>query len=239
MKYHFLILAFVFSLGKVTSQHVGTMNQIIATKTTDFELNGQGTSKSWETTPWVDVPQRAHTDVQMPTKVKVLYSETGIYFLFHCQDPKLNASILEDGKHLWLEDVVEVFLWPDTTKEVYFEYELSPLNHELPLMVINVNGKPHRWQAWYLEDNRNIVHKTSVQGGKKESNAPIESWRGEFFIPYSLLSPMVQDKPTFGTKWKINFNRMDYLDGKVFHWSWQDLPGSFHDIKRFGTLIFK
>ncbi|MEZ4810675.1 MAG: carbohydrate-binding family 9-like protein [Allomuricauda sp.] len=215
------------------------MDQIIAYKTSDFEPTGDGSSTNWNKADWVTILQRSHLDTPMETKVKVLYSETGIYFLFHCKDPKLKASITEDGKHLWLEDVVEVFIWPDTAKEVYFEYELSPLNYELPLMVMNFEGKPHRWQAWYFEDDRTIAHETSVQGGLKESNADIESWTGEFFIPYSLLSPMGQVPPKSGTQWRTNFTRMDYFNEKEIYWSWQDLPGSFHEIKRFGTLLFE
>ncbi|MFD2101507.1 carbohydrate-binding family 9-like protein [Flagellimonas iocasae] len=215
------------------------MDQIKAYKTSDFKPTGDGKSSNWNKAKWVTITQRSHMDTPLQTKVKVLYSETGIYFLFHCEDPKLNASITEDGAHLWLEDVVEVFIWPDTTKEIYFEYELSPLNQELPLMVMNFGGKPHRWQAWYHEDDRNIVHGTSVQGGEKESSANIESWMGEFFIPYALLSPMIQAPPNSGTQWRTNFNRMDYLDEKEIYWSWQDLPGSFHEITRFGTLLFE
>ena len=35
---------------------------------------------------------------------------------------------------LWNEDVFEVFLWTDERYPVYLEYEISPLNHELPIL---------------------------------------------------------------------------------------------------------
>ncbi len=229
-----LLVAYGYSQNKTPS-----MESISVNPTTDFDITGDGTSGNWDVAKWVDIKQRAHLDLAMETKVKTLYSKTGIYFLFYNKDPKLDASLTTDGAHLWTEDVVEVFLWPDTTKEIYFEYELSPLNYELSLLLMNIGGKSHRWEAWYLEDNRRVQHKTAIQGGVKESGASIESWTAEFFIPYFLLAPMGQVPPTKGTEWKVNFNRMDYLDKKEIYWSWQDLPGSFHEIKKFGTMLFK
>lgn len=212
---------------------------IYAYKTDDFEISGDGESGIWKSVNWIEIEQRVHLENKMQTKVKVLYSKNGIYFLFYNEDPKLDATFEENGAHLWLEDVVEVFIWPDTSHEYYFEYELSPLNYDLPLMVMNFGGKPHRWEAWYYEDDRQIKHKTAVQGGNKKSGAIIKSWTAEFFIPYSLLSPMLDKTPKNGDKWRVNFNRMDYLNKKEIYWSWQDLPGSFHDMNKFGTLIFK
>ena len=229
-----LLITYGYSQNKTSS-----MEAIHINKTADFNISGEGNSNNWKTADWVKIEQRAHLDIPMETKVKVLYSATGVYFLFHNKDSKLDASLENNGLHLWTEDVVEVFLWPDTSKEVYFEYELSPLNYELPLMVMNFDGKPHRWQVWNYEDDRVIQHKTAVQGGKKKSGANIKSWTAEFFIPYTLLSPMTQEIPKTGTEWRVNFNRMDYLDKKEIYWSWQDLPGSFHEINRFGTMIFK
>lgn len=55
---------------------------------------------------------------------------------------------------------------------------------------MNFDGKPHRWLAWYYEDDREIQHKTAVQGGNKKSGPSIKSWTAELFIPYSLLSPL-------------------------------------------------
>lgn len=55
---------------------------------------------------------------------------------------------------------------------------------------MNFDGKPHRWLAWYYEDDREIQHKTAVQAGNKKSGPSIKSWTAELFIPYSLLSPL-------------------------------------------------
>ncbi|MFT7033203.1 MAG: hypothetical protein ACJA2S_001706 [Cyclobacteriaceae bacterium] len=174
----------------------------------------------------------------MNTRIKVLYSNTGIYFLFQCEDVQLNATITEDNKQLWKEDVVEIFLWLDESEENYFEYELSPLNYELPLLIMNMDGKPHRWQPWFYEDKRNISHKTSAIGGPKESGSNIKKWIAEFYIPYELLAPIKKNTPNSGTKWRSNFYRMDYSYGKETYWSWQKVRTNFHDLDSFGTLLF-
>ncbi len=238
-----ILLLLIFHLSLLTiglAQKIKAANSSILVKaTTDFELSGDGSSSEWEETKWVSITQQANQSSPMETKFKVLYSKKGIYFLFFCQDFSLDASFTEDNEHLWKEDVLEVFLWPDTTKEVYFEYELSPLNYQLPLMVMNINGQRHRWQPWFFEDNRAILHQTTVQGGTKKSGAIIESWQGEFFIPFSLLLPMGQVPPASGTIWKANMYRMDYVNNNGNYWFWQKVNGSFHDIQSFGSILFE
>ncbi|MCF6360853.1 MAG: carbohydrate-binding family 9-like protein [Cyclobacteriaceae bacterium] len=242
MKKIFLLLIFHLSLlttGLAQKVKADDNSSVLVKATTDFELSGDGSSSKWEEANWVSITQQANQSSPMETKFKVLYSEKGIYFLFYNEDASLDASILADNKHLWKEDVVEVFLWADTTKEVYFEYELSPLNYELPLMVMNIEGQRHRWQPWFYEDDRAILHQTAVQGGSKKSGASIKSWTGDFFIPFSLLLPIGQMPPISGAEWKANMYRMDYVNKKGMYWSWKKINSSFHEIQNFGTLIFE
>ena len=146
----------------------------------------------------------------------------------------MNADFME----LWNEDVVEVFLWPDENYPVYFEYELSPLNYELPIMVANIDGELLRWQPFYYESNRRTRHKTNIINGKKEPHAFIEGWTAEFFIPYTLLMPLNNVPPRKGEKWRANFYRMDYDHPESISWLWQLTKVNFHDYKNFGTIIF-
>src|SRR4051812_35013708 len=97
--------------------------------THDFQVTGNGSSNNWNVAPWNTLPVTQGQDSRQ-TRFKVLYSTTGIYFLFHNEDRILTASMTADFERLWEEDVAEVFLWPDTTNTLYFEYEISPLNKE-------------------------------------------------------------------------------------------------------------
>jgi len=204
----------------------------------DFEITGTGSSEVWERTAWINIPQRSDKPITYITKAKVLYSETGLYFLFDCEDKKLIATMNADNLDLWEEDVVEVFLWTKEDFPVYFEYELSPLNYELPILVPNYKGDFLGWLPWHYEGNKRTRHATSVREGNKESGGQISAWVAEFFIPYKLLSPLQQVPPKSGTIWRANMYRIDYDQG-ITLFSWQKIESTYHEYNKFGTFIFE
>ncbi len=212
--------------------------KIVAKKCSDFKINGEGSDQAWEKTDWIRLPQRSPGDPR-DTYLKILYSDSGLFFLFNCQDTRLTATMKEDFLDLWNEDVVEVFLWPDEDYPVYFEYELSPLNYELPLLIPNLKGKFLGWRPWHYQGERKVRHATSVQGGQKESGSVITGWRAEFFIPFQLLSPIGNVPPGSGTTWRVNFYRCDYDTGKMEYWAWQPIKIRFHEFEKFGILVFE
>ena len=211
---------------------------VTVTHCEDFIVSGDGSAEQWSKTQWIDIPQRVEKPETYQTRAKVLYSETGIYFLFDCQDKVLKATIKEDNMDLWEEDVVEVFLWTEEDFPVYFEYEISPLNYELPIIVPNYNGSFYGWLPWHYEGDKRTQHATSTRGGKKKPNAEIEAWMAEFFIPYKLLSPLQNVPPKPGTKWRANMYRIDYDQGQT-SFTWQEVSKTFHDYKKYGTFIFE
>jgi hypothetical protein len=211
-------------------------------KTTDFTITGEGNSPNWDRGSWIVITkQESSSDDELTTQVKVLYSNEGLYFLFYCEDKKITATFQEDFAPLFKEDVVEVFLWPDQSAPVYFEYELSPLNYELPILIPNLNGRISGWRPSHYEGKRKIVHATAVRGGQKKNQEQIKSWSAEFFIPFALLAPLITEKPSSGSRWRANLYRIDYDNG-YNTWSWQKTtlgkPGNFHEYKKFGTFIF-
>jgi hypothetical protein len=207
-------------------------------KCEDFAITGDGSSGQWEKAQWIDIPQRVERPVVYQTRAKVMYSATGLYFLFDCQDQVLHATMLEDNLNLWEEDVVEVFLWTEEDFPVYFEYEISPLDVELPIIVPNYLGKFYGWLPWHYERDRKTRHATSTRGGPRQSNARIEAWMAEFFIPYELLIPLPNVPPKSGTKWRANLYRIDYDQGQT-PFTWQEVSGTFHDYQKFGTFAFE
>ena len=213
----------------------------VVAKTNDFTVTGDGKNPNWEKAGWLQLTQRrpAEEDLARVTKAKMLYSSTGVYCLFDCQDKKITATMEADFLNLWLEDVVEVFFWTDESIPFYFEYEISPLNYELPIMISNHDGELLRWQPFHYEANRKTQHAVKIQGGEQKPQAEITAWTAEFFIPYKLLSPLRNVPPESGTKWRANFYRVDYDEERSKNWSWQLTQGNFHDYLRFGTLLFE
>ena len=210
-------------------------------KSDDFTVTGDGSSQNWEKAKWMQLTQRrpAEVDNDRSAKLKFLYSETGIYCLFDCSDKKITATMEADFSDLWTEDVVEAFFWTDEALPVYFEYEISPLNYELPILISNQEWELLRWQPFHYDENRQTQHAVTVRGGEQKPHAEITGWTAEFFIPYKLLFPLNNVPPKSGTKWRANFYRIDYDDARYTSWSWQLTERNFHDYSKFGTLLFE
>jgi hypothetical protein len=210
-------------------------DSITVKRCTDFDIAGDGRSVEWNKAEWIKLVQEGPENPAYETKVKVLYSGSGIYFLYSCGDKKLTSSMKSDNMNLWEEDVVEAFLWTDEEFPVYFEYELSPFNYELPIMVPNNKGTFLGWLPWHYEGDRKTRHATSVV---KSDGQNITGWIAEFFIPYNLLAPLSQVPPESGARWRANMYRIDYDNGQV-PFAWQKTTRTFHEYKKFGKFIFE
>jgi len=203
-------------------------------KCAEFEVTGDGSTAEWDKAEWVTLSQ-SQSSSPYKTRFKIMYSDSGIYCLYNSEDHKITATLRGDNLDLWNEDVVEAFFWADEKVPVYFEYELSPLNYELVLMVPNYNGNFLGWIPWHYTDNRRTRHNVSVQ---KDGNGKITGWIGEFYIPFELMKPMVQNTPVKGMKWRANFYRIDY-DEIPGEWSWMPIVKNFHDYLLYGTIVFE
>lgn len=184
--------------------------------------------------PWITLEKRSGK-LPYQTRAKLLYSETGIYVLFHCEDTKITATLQDDFSDLWKEDVFEIFFWTDEGTPLYFEYELSPLNRELAILVPNFRGEFLGWRPWQYEGDRKTRHEVSIE---KDPDGNIKGWQGEIFIPYALLRPLQNVPPEKGTQWKMNIYRIDYDETQATSWAWQRVRTNFHDYERFGTARF-
>jgi hypothetical protein len=202
--------------------------------TMDFNITGKGSSTNWDNTEWLTLPQRNSMSVGYQTQVKILYSDSGIYCLYRCEDKKITATLKKDFLDLYNEDVIEAFFWTDEKVPIYFEYELSPLNYELPILVPDIKGNFLGWLPWHYEGSRRTRHATYIS---KKGKA-VTGWTAEVFIPYALLKPMMNVPPQKGTQWRANFYRIDY-DYNPITWQWQIVQNeNFHDFERFGTIVF-
>jgi hypothetical protein len=205
----------------------------------DFSVNGRGDAEAWKTTDWVPLQRRPKGNHDYTARFKILHSPSGIYVLFDGSDKTLTASMQADFLDLWNEDVFECFFWTDERDPVYFEYEISPLGYELPILVPNLGGNFLGWRPWHYEGERKISKAVSATSGTNASMAKVEGWRAEVFIPYELLKPLRNVPPQRGTKWRANFYRVDYDDDAVTGWDWARVGPSFHEYKKFGTLVFE
>ncbi|KAA9134049.1 hypothetical protein F3N42_00420 [Marinihelvus fidelis] len=204
----------------------------------DFSLTGAGDAPAWADIDWVPLNRRPGGAHDYSARFKLCWSDTGIYVLFDGSDRVLTATLGEDFLDLWEEDVYEVFFWPDESHPVYFEYEISPLGYELPILVPNLGGRFLGWRPWHYEGERKTRRKVAVRGGEQAAMAEVTGWSAEVFIPFDLLKPLANVPPGPGTTWRANVYRMDYDDGKKTQWDWARVGPSFHEFQRFGALVF-
>lgn len=234
MKAIYLLSAILILLSPIPiSAQSADDSLIVVRKTEDFELIDSGNEAEWNATSFVVLTQRKKSGVLYETKMKILYSDLGIYCLYECEDQKITATLKEDFSDIYNEDVVEVFFWTMESSPIYFEYELSPNNVELPIIVPNYNGKFMGWKPWHYEG----IKKTRHQAVIRSEGDKIVGWTAQFFIPYKLLEPLQNVPPTKGMKWRANFYRIDYDKGSS-SWSWRPTQKNFHDYQRFGTILF-
>ena len=153
--------------------------------TDDFDVTGEGSAVAWKKTDWVALRKRNDNGLPYETRIKVLSSKKGLYVLMDATDKKITAKFTEDFSDLWLEDVFEAFLWPDERDPIYFEYEISPLGRELPIVVPNQDGKFMGWRPWHYEGDRKIRKSTACAVGGK-----LQSWRRRDGLEGGSLHPL-------------------------------------------------
>jgi len=242
-----LAALFVFaSIGRPADQpeqqpNKDTAMEMIVKKTDDFEVDGSGSNPAWQKTAWQPLGLVNGKTLSYETKAKLLYSPKGIYALVDCEDKKLTCTKTRFLDDIFQEDVVEMFLWPDERHPLYFEYEISPLNVELPVLVSNNGQRFYGWAPWHYDGERMTRKATSVRGGKKQSMAGVEGWTVEFFIPFALLTGLPNTPPQPGSYWRADIFRIDYdVKDSVHQWAWETRTGpNFHDYKNFGKIIFE
>ncbi len=204
----------------------------------DFEVTGRGDAAQWKKSEWVALEKRANAKHDYGARFKMLYSPKGVYVLFDGTDKILTATMTEDFLDLWNEDVFECFFWTDERHPIYFEYEISPLGYELPIIIPNLDGKFLGWRPWHYEGDRKTRKAVTSYGLPQTPKTEVAGWRAEVFIPYQLLEPLGNVPPKPGTHWRANFYRVDYDDKKATEWDWARVGRSFHDYRSFGTIIF-
>ena len=208
-------------------------------QTEDFVVNGRGDTPAWTKATWKPLHLRTTDGLQYETRIKMLYSRSGLYVLMEAEDGAITATMNEDFLDLWNEDVFEFFFWPDERYPVYFEYEISPLGFELPILIPNFGGEFLGWRPWHYEGKRKTQKATTVVGGSKRSGTRVAGWKAEVFVPYDLFRPLQNVPPKPKTQWRANFYRVDYDEGKTTSWDWARVGKSFHEFEKFGTLIFE
>ena len=80
-----LVAFFLLSVMGGTAQTKDSTTLVVK-KTKDFIINGNGNAVEWSKAEYLELPKRKSGSMNYQTKMKILYSETGIYCLYECED---------------------------------------------------------------------------------------------------------------------------------------------------------
>jgi hypothetical protein len=208
-------------------------------KCADFAITGYGDNPEWQKATWVHLSKIDKEGKDYVSRFKILYSQTGLYVIFDGEDEKISSAYQNDFDSLYNADVFEVFFHPVPSTPAYFEYEISPLNKELLLFILNRKGNLDHFVPWPYTAENKVVKKVMVTGGPMKPWSSIKSWTAELFFPYKLLSPFPNVPPAGGTRWNANFCRLDYDKGTMVKWSWSPIERSFHEFQKYFSLEFE
>lgn len=162
---------------------------------------------------------------QQRTWVKAAWDADELRVLFGIEDTHVWATYTQRNALLYEEEVVEVFLDPVGDLESYFEIELNPLNTVLDLVVRRNRSGYKKDFAWQCEGLRTAVTRHA------------SGWSAELAIPFRSL---VAELPSEGSRWRVNFCRIDRPPGverELSAWS-PTGRANFHTPEKFGVLEF-
>jgi len=189
--------------------------------------------------PW-DVPEacawaklRRTTDGNAPrlaTSVTGYFDDERVTFIFRAIDDEVVATQLGHDAPLYQEDVVELFLAPDSLTR-YFEIEVNPLGAVFDAVIDSPDGHRSTMKAdisWTCDDLFQGIRRT------------IDVVETVIRFPFKSLG---RTTPADGETWRANFFRIDRSPARGDEFSaWQPTmkqPPDFHVPAAFGEIRFQ
>jgi hypothetical protein len=195
--------------------------------TSKIVLDGRLDEEIWEQAEIVRVERIIKNGEAVPvlsTKVRVLWTAESLYIAYVAPYRELITfePAIYEGKRvgLWERDVVEVFINPNpNTINQYSEYEVAPTGEKIDLM-LDLPNKDFLWNSHF---------EAAVY-----LDSEMRHWTTEMRIPFSAFGV---DKPTNGTRWRVNFYRHAIKENVFLGWQ-PTMNDSAHRPERFGILEF-
>lgn len=218
----------VVSVGAVPIYEV---TRATATPVIDGKLN----DAAWAKAAPIELVRNADA-AKLPyaTQAKVLYDDKFLYFSFRSEDSNIWATLKTRDAKLWEEEVVEVFLQPDTAKKNYIELEVNPLSAMLDIYLLDVRRAllHESWNSARLQWAVNVDGTVDGKPGDKV-------WTCEIAFPLedAVTAPNFPPKP--GDTWRMNLNRVEVKPTpELLSWS-PTGKDDFHMPEMWGKLVFK
>jgi cellulose/xylan binding protein with CBM9 domain len=207
----------------------------VARVTTQLKIDGRLDERAWADTATVGnfVNNRDGSPSQITTEARVLYDDKFIYFAFRAVDSNIWATMKRRDEHLWLEEVVEVFLQANSNVPNYIELEVNPLGTMLDIYLLDTR-KPLHYESWNSEKLRWAVHVEGTVDGKEGDR----EWTCEIALPLEDIATAPHLPPQPGDRWRMNLYRVESKP-QVAELAWSPtLQPDFHVLSRLGEIVF-
>lgn len=223
----------------------GVPSYVIPRAATPVTIDGRPDDPAWMaadpiefTFPWDDVsPEEAQT-----TTARVLYDQEALYVLYECEDPYLDAQVVERDGPVYQEDAVEIFASPNPVDvSVYFGFEMNIRGALLDYVAYE--GGAERTPAEYMRfewQSEGVEIETTYDGTLNDHSDIDNGWVLEAKIPFhNFLHYGASMPPQAGDMWRLNLNRTKGYGGQYCCWSdTRSEKPSFHHSAWFGKAYF-
>jgi hypothetical protein len=166
-------------------------------------VDGRLDEFTWKALPRLGAFQNIRGGEVPLTQSAIAWDNRNVYFMFVCADGDPWSDMFERDAHLWDQEVVEVFLDPDSDGKNYPELEVSPHNVVVDLLIPAPGEVPADVAAeWDIEGLQTAVGKHPA------------GWTVEIAIPWrSLGEAGVDGPPKLGDRWRVGMYRIERPEG--------------------------
>ncbi len=192
-------------------------------------IDGKLDEKAWKSADVIDtfyLLRKSPKDEIKPavsrTVARLLWDDEFLYIGIEAQDKDIWATITEHDGKLWTEDVLELFIKPDKNNPAYYEFEFSPKNVVLDLIIPRRGSRSFAFSKRYESNLKSAV---KVYGTLENWKDKDEKWVLEVAIPFTAFKETVPP-PRVGSEWTFAVCRYNY---SVY------LPASYTNAKELST----
>ena len=212
-----------------TQNHSANWRTEMKTAAGAIKIDGKLNDAAWRKAPVIYLsPLKENHKAEVKTIVRMLQDKDNFYFAFDCEEPltpqaRQNAR---DGKSMYLDSTLEMFLIPDRDPKHYYQWMFTPGGGMSDLY--RPNGKFSRNSDDDMKWNSNIEYKTVHNPGK--------NWVVEVRIPKSDLKGLDAEGMLADF---CRHRALEKATPKTPFYSWSPTVRQFGDSTRFGTISFK
>lgn len=231
-----VLIATVPVKGGAPSDVRMTVKKRRAPITIDGVLDDEDWARAERAGPFVAYDGRRK--IKNETFVRVLWDEENLYVAFECADDDIHTPYTKRDDPLYESEVVEVFLDADGDKDVYVELQAAP--NDVHFDAAFAGGRRKNFDTKY---DVSFETRAKLEGTLNDNSDVDTGWVSEWRIPLAEIKDIPAPLAA-GAEWKANFFRLDrkrrgerVVGSEASAWS-SPLSGDFHNLDRFGTLVF-